>query len=79
MKLDAGGPSVPGDPLDPGLGPSPFVLDTAQARVIGALSTDDAGRFEGTAVVPRDLATGDYELLAVTGGDKQRCGAGRAD
>lgn len=47
-------------------------------RVIGSLSSDDDGAFEGTAVVPRDLAAGDYDVLVVTRGDK-RCGAGRSE
>lgn len=47
-------------------------------RVIGSLSTDEDGKFEGTAVVPRDLTAGDYDVLVVTRGDK-RCGAGRSE
>lgn len=56
------------------------VLTTEEAtgRVIGSLSTDEDGKFEGTAVVPRDLAAGDYDVLVVTRGDK-RCGAGRSE
>ncbi len=47
-------------------------------RVIGSLSTDDDGKYEGTAVVPRDLAAGDYDVVVVTRGDK-RCGGGRSE
>lgn len=47
-------------------------------RLIGSLSTDEDGAFEGTAVVPRDLAAGDYDVLVVTAGDK-RCGAGASE
>ena len=43
---------------------------------IGSLSTDDAGRYDGAVVVPRDLALGDYDLVVQTAGDS-RCGAGR--
>jgi hypothetical protein len=52
--------------------------DAQQARVIGSLSTDEDGAYDGTAVVPRDLAAGDYEIIVVTRGDK-RCGAGRSE
>ncbi len=47
-------------------------------RLLGSLSTDDEGGFEGTAVVPRDLAAGDYDIVVVTAGDK-RCGAGASE
>jgi hypothetical protein len=42
---------------------------------IGSLSTDDAGVYDGSVVVPRDLAAGDYELVLSTPGDA-RCGPG---
>lgn len=44
---------------------------------IGSLSTDDAGAFDGSVNVPRDLAAGDYDLVVSTPGDS-RCGPGTA-
>ncbi len=52
--------------------------ENENGRAIGSLSTDDDGKFEGSVVVPRDVATGDYELYVVTRGDKT-CGAGRSE
>ncbi len=52
--------------------------DELPARSIGSLSTDEDGAFDGTAVVPRDLEAGDYDVLVVTRGDK-RCGAGKSE
>jgi len=54
------------------------VTDRPTPIPIGALSTDDAGVFDGSVVVPRDLAAGDYDLIVTTRGDK-RCGPGAAD
>jgi hypothetical protein len=48
----------------------------ASGALVGSLSTDERGRFDGGVVVPRDLALGDYELIVQTPGDA-RCGAGR--
>jgi hypothetical protein len=48
------------------------------ARVIGSLSTDDEGGYDGVVVVPRDLPTGDYSVVVSTRGDR-RCGAGRSE
>lgn len=45
---------------------------------IGSLSTDAEGAFDGSVVVPRDLAPGDYELVVETPGDA-RCRAARSD
>lgn len=45
---------------------------------IGSLSTDDDGAFDGSVVVPRDVAAGDYELVVETPGDA-RCRAARSD
>ncbi len=44
--------------------------------LIGSLSTDERGRYDGAVVVPRDLSLGDYDLVVQTPGDA-RCGAGR--
>lgn len=58
------------------------VLVTGEARpggvVIGSLSTDEQGVYDGSVVVPRDLAAGDYEVVVGTSGDA-RCGAGRSE
>ncbi len=45
---------------------------------IGSLSTDDDGAFDGSVVVPRDVAAGDYDLVVETPGDA-RCRAARSD
>ena len=47
-----------------------------QGLIVGSLSTDDRGRYDGAVVVPRDFALGDYDLVVATPGDT-RCGAGR--
>jgi hypothetical protein len=52
--------------------------DDAAARVIGSLSTDEEGAYEGSVVVPRDMTAGDYDVTVVTRGDK-RCGSGRSE
>jgi len=52
--------------------------EEGNARMIGSVSTDEAGAFDGIVVVPRDVPTGDYSVLVSTRGD-QRCGAGRSD
>lgn len=46
--------------------------------VIGSLSTDAKGRYDGSVVVPRDFSPGDYELSVATPGDAQ-CASARAD
>lgn len=48
-----------------------------QGIVIGSLSTDDRGRFDGSVVIPRDFTLGDYDLVVVTPGDN-RCAPGRS-
>ncbi|MFO0619313.1 MAG: hypothetical protein U0414_42385 [Polyangiaceae bacterium] len=45
---------------------------------VGALSTDENGQFDGSVVVPRDVATGDYALILSTPGDKV-CGPGEVE
>jgi len=52
--------------------------DQAGPRTIGSLSTDDDGQFDGAVVVPRDVPAADYDVGAITRGDK-RCGAGRSE
>lgn len=52
--------------------------DLPAPRVIGSLSTDDEGRFEGSIIVPRDVNAGDYDVFVMTRGDK-RCGAGKSN
>ena len=47
-----------------------------QGVVVGSLSTDDRGRYDGAVIVPRDIALGDYDLVVATPGDT-RCSAGR--
>jgi hypothetical protein len=44
--------------------------------VLGSLSTDEKGKFDGAVVIPRDIALGDYDLVVQTPGDT-RCGPGR--
>jgi hypothetical protein len=46
--------------------------------VVGSLSTNDDGVYDGSVVVPRDLSAGDYEVVVGTSGDT-RCGAGRSE
>jgi hypothetical protein len=40
--------------------------------VVGSLSTDEAGRYDGAVVIPRDFSVGEYELIVTTPGDA-RC------
>jgi hypothetical protein len=42
---------------------------------LGALATDDAGKFDGNLVVPSSVPLGDYDVYARTSGDT-RCGRG---
>lgn len=51
--------------------------DTPQGTVIGSLSTDARGVYDGAVVIPRDFALGEYELVAVTPGDA-RCAPSRS-
>ncbi|MFO0755271.1 MAG: transglutaminase-like domain-containing protein [Byssovorax sp.] len=44
--------------------------------VVGSISTDDQGHFDGAVVIPRDFSLGDYDLLVATPGDA-RCAPGR--
>lgn len=46
--------------------------------VVGSLSTDADGRYDGSIVVPRDVSPGEYRLLVVTSGDAQ-CAPGRSE
>lgn len=48
-----------------------------QGIVIGSLSTDEQGRFDGAVIIPRDFTLGDYDLVVATFGDN-RCAAGRS-
>ena len=48
-----------------------------QGIVIGSLSTDERGRFDGAVVIPRDFTLGDYDLVVATLGDN-RCAPGRS-
>lgn len=48
-----------------------------QGIVIGSLSTDERGRFDGSVVIPRDFTLGDYDLVVSTPGDN-RCAPGRS-
>ena len=49
----------------------------ASGAVVGSLSTDEKGRYDGAIVIPRDFALGDYELVVTTPGDA-RCGPGKS-
>jgi hypothetical protein len=57
---------------------SPGAAPGGRRTRIGSLSTDDDGVFDGSVVVPRDVAAGDYELVVETPGDA-RCSAARTD
>lgn len=46
-----------------------------QPGVVGSLSTDEKGHYEGAVVIPRDFALGEYRLVVRTPGDS-RCAAG---
>ena len=46
-----------------------------QSVVVGSLSTDEQGRYDGAVVIPRDFALGDYDLVVATPGDS-RCAPG---
>jgi hypothetical protein len=52
-----------------------FDPKTSRRFEIGALSSDDDGRFQGAVVVPLEVQVGDYELMVATPGDA-RCGPG---
>ena len=51
--------------------------EAPQGTVIGSLSTDARGVYDGAVVVPRDFALGEYELVVVTPGDA-RCAPSRS-
>ncbi len=55
------------------------LLDSRGQRemVIGSLSTDDTGHFQGAVVMPLEVPVGDYELVVTSPGDGL-CGAGRS-
>lgn len=65
------------------LGPCGFVRvnvylrdpKTSRRYEIGAVSTDEDGRFVGSVVVPLEIAVGDYDVMVSTPGDA-RCGPG---
>ncbi len=65
------------------LGPCSFVRvnvllrdpRTSRRFEIGAVSTDEDGRFSGAVVVPLEIHVGDYDVLVATPGDA-RCGPG---
>ena len=44
---------------------------------LGALATDDEGKFDGSLALPSAVPLGDYDLFARTSGDT-RCGRGAA-
>ena len=44
--------------------------------LIGSLSTDERGKYDGAVVIPRDFSLGDYTLVVKTPGDA-RCGRGQ--
>lgn len=48
---------------------------TSRRFEIGAVSTDEDGRFAGSVVIPLELHVGDYDVLVATPGDA-RCGPG---
>ncbi|MEJ7732397.1 MAG: transglutaminase-like domain-containing protein [Polyangiaceae bacterium] len=49
----------------------------SSVTVVGSLSTDARGVYDGAVVIPRDFALGEYELVAVTPGDA-RCAPSRS-
>lgn len=52
--------------------------DESVPRTLGSLSTDEEGGFDGSVILPRDVPTGDYDIIVTTRGDKV-CGAGRSE
>ena len=42
---------------------------------LGALATDDEGKYDGTLMIPSAVPLGDYDLYVRTAGDS-RCGRG---
>jgi hypothetical protein len=48
----------------------------SQGIVVGSLSTDEHGKYDGAVVIPRDFALGDYDLVVSTPGDA-RCAPGQ--
>ncbi len=51
---------------------------TARRHEIGAVSTDEEGRFKGSVVIPLEVQVGDYDVMVATPGDAQ-CGPGTSD
>jgi len=49
--------------------------DFTRGVVVGSVSTDEQGKFDGAVVVPRDVSLGDYDLVLATPGDS-RCAPG---
>ncbi|PIE05541.1 MAG: hypothetical protein CSA75_04210 [Sorangium cellulosum] len=48
---------------------------TSSRYEIGAVSTDENGRFSGSVIVPLEIRVGDYDVVVATPGDA-RCGPG---
>ena len=48
---------------------------SGRTREIGAVSTDESGRFSGSVIVPLEMQVGDYSVVVATQGD-QHCGPG---
>ncbi|MCA9621191.1 MAG: transglutaminase domain-containing protein [Myxococcales bacterium] len=54
-----------------------LVIDDANERRLGSLSTDERGAFAGAVVIPPDVPIGDHDLVVATPGAAQ-CGPGQA-
>jgi hypothetical protein len=48
----------------------------SQGVIVGSLSTNEQGKYDGAVVIPRDFSLGDYDLVVATPGDA-RCAAGQ--
>ncbi|MCS6898888.1 MAG: transglutaminase-like domain-containing protein [Myxococcales bacterium] len=69
-RVESSGAPCPHVRLDVAL-----VLENAEVP-LGALATDDEGRFQGAVVIPSTIRVGEHELVLSTPGDL-RCGRGR--
>ena len=71
-----------GQALVPGGGVCPHLLVNVSLMVdgselpLGALATDEEGRYQGAVVIPPSVSLGDHELIVSTPGDL-RCGHGQ--
>lgn len=69
--VEAGGAACPFLRVDVAL------VDGGSEVPLGAMATDDEGRFQGAVVVPVSVGVGEHEVVVSTQGDA-RCGRGRS-